>query len=409
MSVETGNAGVRVTRFAIVGCGSIGRWHGKILRWLPDAALAAVTDADAVARREAGRAFAVAAPDSLEEVLADPAIDVVSICTPPDTHVALVERVAAAGKHALVEKPLALNPAEADRAIEACRRHGVHLGVVHQQRASSSTLALRALLADGAFGVPRIAAAVHTWYRAPEELAGHAWRGRTSSGGGVLLDQAVHAIDLLVCFLGAPRWTSGAIVFANHGASGEDTAVATLGFDSGAVATLAASTTSNRMRDDISIDLGGTRGGFRLEIRDYDHAEITSLDLAEDDGVRAQGLSSTEIERHIRRHGGAWREGPRAWPWRGITALLTKERGADPFRSPRAFLRRQADRVAQRERGELQGHAAVIAAMAAAARGEGEPLVTGREARAAIAVIDAIQRSQREGGRRIELREPEQS
>jgi len=389
--------------FGIVGCGGMGRWHAKTLRSIAGTAVGAMADTDAVACREAAWKLEVRAAASVQALLDDPAIDVVSICTPPDTHAALVERAAAAGKHTLVEKPLALAPHEADRAIDACRRHGVHLGVVHQQRARSATRALHTLASRAAFGRPRLVSAVHTWHRAPQELERHAWRGRASSGGGVLLEQAVHAVDLVVWFLGPPLWVAGAGASAAHATTGEDTAVATLAFADGALATLAASTTANRMRDDIAIDFSGTRGGFRLEIRDYDHAEVPRLDLAEDEGGRARALSPAEIESRIREHGGEWRAGPRSWPWRAIGSLSGRERGAAPFRSLRAFGRRQADRVAQRERGELQGHAAVLERMAAAVRGEGEPVVTGIEARVSIEVIDAIHRSLRDGGRRVDL------
>ena len=102
------------------------------------------------------------------------------------------------------------------------------------------------------------------------------------------------------------------------------------------LATLAASTRANRARDDTVIDFSGTRGGFRLEIRDYDHAEISRLDLAESEHGRARALSPSEIEARIREHGGAWRTGPRSLPWRIVGALGGGERGAHPFRSPRA-------------------------------------------------------------------------
>lgn len=398
--------------FGIVGCGGIGRWHAKCLRSIASASVGAVADADLDVCAEAAKALGVARAESVQALLDDGAIDVVSICTPPDTHAPLIERAAAAGKHVLVEKPLAVDLDGADLAIEACRQAGVHLGVVHQQRARSASRLIHALVSEGAFGRPQIVSAVHTWYRKPDELTGHAWRGRSSPGGGVLLDQAVHAVDLLVWFLGTPRWVAGAQVSpahdpTAHASAGEDSAVATVGFKGGVLATLAASTTANRARDDIAIDFSGTRGGFRLEIRDYDHAEIPRLDLADSDEARARALAPAEIEARIREHGGAWRTGPRSIPWRMIAAIGGKDRGAHPFRSPRAFARRQADRVAQGETGELQGHAAVLERMAATVRGEGEPVATGLDARVAIAVIDAVRRSLRDGGRRVEIDEPE--
>ena len=387
--------------FGIVGCGRIGRWHATSLQAVPGAGLVAVSDLARPAREEFARRFDSRAYDTSEALLEAQEVDVVSICTPPASHADLIEAAALAGKHILVEKPLALTLGEADRAIGACARQGVQLGVAHQQRARSATMALREMAAAGAFGEPRVAAAVHTWHRPSEQRARDGWRGQSGAGGDLLLDQAVHAIDLLVWLLGAPAWVTGA-TGEDAGTDGAESVVATLGFESGALAVLAASTAANRMRDDIAIDLAGARGGFRLEIRDYDHAEITALDLAAGAG-RARRLASAEVEALLRQQGGAWRAGPRSLPLRLLARIAGAERGAHPFRSPRAFLRRRLDRIAQEQTGELQGHALLLAGMVAAARGTGRPLVSGTEAREAIAVIDAIQRSQGCGGQRVGL------
>ncbi len=268
----------------------------------------------------------------------------VSVCTPPVSHVPLIEAAARAGKHVLVEKPLALTLAEADRAIHACTRAGVQLGVAHQQRARSATMALQAMIGAGAFGEALVAAAVHGWHRPAKERARDAWRGQRGAGGNLLFDQAVHAIDLLVWFLGAPTWAAGSSA-GDADIEDAETVVATIGFEGGALAVLAASTAANRMRDDIAIDFAGSRGGFRLEIRDYDNAEITALDLAVQTG-RARRLSSDEVEALIRQYGGAWRAGPRAPLLRLLARTVGGERGAHPFRSPRALLRRRLDRIA---------------------------------------------------------------
>jgi UDP-N-acetyl-2-amino-2-deoxyglucuronate dehydrogenase len=387
--------------FGIVGCGRMGRWHATSLRAVPGAELVAVSDLERQAREELARKFGSRAYETLEALLKAQEVDVVSICTPPASHADLIEAAALAGKHVLVEKPLALTLGEADRAICACARQEVQLGVVHQQRARSATIALHEMIAAGALGEAQVAAAVHTWHRPLAQRAGDGWRGQSGAGGDVLLDQAVHAIDLLVWFLGPPAWVTGAAA-EEAGTDGAETVVATIGFKSGALAVLAASTTANRMRDDVAIDLAATRGGFRLEIRDYDHAEITALDLAVDAG-RARRFASAEVEALIRQQRGAWRAGPRSPLLRLLARLAGAERGAHPFRSPRAFLRRRLDRIAQAQTGELQGHALLLAAMVAAARGTARPLVSGEEAREAIAVIDAIHRSDAGGGQRAVL------
>jgi len=393
-------------RFGIIGCGGIGRWHAKSLVSIPGTTLSGVTDTDAAARDQAAQSFGARVFDSADAMLRDDAIDVVSICTPPASHAPLITAAADAGKHVLVEKPLALDLSEADRAVAACASRNVHLGVVHQQRGRSATRALHRLIVDGELGQPLMAAAIHTWFRTDSQLDEDAWRGDVAAGGGVLLDQAIHAIDLLVWFLGEPRWVSGSTATLARRTTAEDTAVATVGFDSGAMATLAASTSANALRDDIAVEVAGTRGCCRLEVRDYDHAEIVRLELAGSDDSRARRLPAGEIESLVQRFGGLWRQGPRAWPWRGLVRFAGGERGKLPFRDPRAFLRRKIDRIAQSETREFQGHAAILHGMADAVRGRGQPLVPGTEARHSIAIIDAIQRSHRAGGERIDLDSP---
>jgi len=152
-------------RVGVIGCGGIGRWHATNLRQLPGVLLVAVADPDRGAREAAGRAFGVPALESAEALLTREDIELVSICTPPAAHAALIEAAAAAGKHVLVEKPMATTLADADRALAACRTHGVRLGVVHQQRAHSAVRALHELVTRGAFGRPLLATASHTWFQ----------------------------------------------------------------------------------------------------------------------------------------------------------------------------------------------------------------------------------------------------
>jgi len=117
-------------------------------------------------------------------------------------------------------------------------------------------------------------------------------------------------------------------------------------------------------------------------------------------------IEGPTIEALIRQQRGAWRAGPRSSLLRLLAGIAGAERGAHPFRSPRAFLRRRLDRIAQGQTGELQGHALLLAGMVAAVRGTGRPLVSGEEARSALAVIEAIQRSQACGGQKVALARP---
>jgi UDP-N-acetyl-2-amino-2-deoxyglucuronate dehydrogenase len=403
----SGSNAVAPVRFAIAGCGGMGRWHARVLSGLPGVTLVGGADPDAGARKAFARAASAPVHESLAALLAAEPADVVCVCTPPANHADAVETAAAAGRHVLVEKPLAVSVAEADRAITACSRNDVLLGVVHQQRARSAARVVHGLLEGGRLGEPELAVATHSWYRTGDQLRGDAWRADAPSGGGVLSDQAIHTIDLLVWMLGMPTWVSGHVGprrRADDGGGGEDTAVALLGFAGGLVATLAATTAANAMRDDMALELYGSRGSVRLEIRDYDHAEIPWLDLSGDAGDgRARRLPPAAVEELIRAEHGSWRAGPRTLPWRWLARIAGSGRGELPFRSPRAFLRRRLDRQAQAETGEAQGHAAVLLQMAEAVRDGGEPLVTGDDARRSLAVIEALRRSQEHGGTRIEI------
>jgi UDP-N-acetyl-2-amino-2-deoxyglucuronate dehydrogenase len=388
-------------RFGLIGCGGIGRWHARSLATIPGVKLVGVTDSNPDAAAEASRLSSAPVFATLDALLAQDDIDVVTVCTPPHTHAPIVAAAARAGKHVLVEKPLAPTLAEADQAIAICQSAAVHLGVVLQQRARSATRAIHRLVTDGTLGRILFANATHTWYRSQQQFDREAWRGGAAPGGGFLLDQCTHAVDLLIWLLGEPRWVSAgtsALVIQGHG---EDTVVATLGFESGALGTLSGSTAANSARDDIALELSGSCGGFRLEIRDYDNAEIVALSLSDSTEKRARSLSEAEIESLIQRERGEWRKGPRSLPWRFAAALAGPARGSHPFRSPRAWLRRQADRVAQVERHEPQGHAAILAQMAAAIRGGEAPLVTGHDARRSLAVLEAMARSQAAGGQRV--------
>jgi UDP-N-acetyl-2-amino-2-deoxyglucuronate dehydrogenase len=393
-------------RFAVVGCGGMGRWHARVLSGLPGVTLVGGADPDAAARKAFARAASARVYESLAALLAAEPADVVCVCTPPANHSDAVETAAAAGRHVLVEKPLAVSVAEADRAIATCARNDVLLGVVHQQRARSAARVVHGLLASGRLGEPELAVATHSWFRTADQLRTGAWRADALSGGGVLSDQAIHTIDLLVWMLGMPSWVSGHVGPRRRADAGgaEDTAVALLGFTGGWVATLAATTAANAMRDDMALELYGSRGSVRLEIRDYDHAEIPWLDLSRDAGDgRARRLPPAAVEELIRAEHGGWRAGPRALPWRWLARIAGSGRGELPFRSPRAFLRRRLDRQAQAETGEAQGHAAVLLQMAEAVRDGGEPLVTGDDARRSLVVIEALRRSQQNGGTRIQI------
>jgi predicted dehydrogenase len=237
----------RRVRTGLIGCGRIAATHAMALGNLPMAEFVACCDQDL------GRAHALAAShnvprvfDDAETMFRDGDVEAVLICTPHPAHESLVVAAARAGIHVLCEKPIAIRVEAANRMIDAAQRAGINFGVIFQRRFWPASQRMRQAIDAGRLGKPTLAeCAVRIW-RSPEYFASDPWRGKWSTeGGGVLMNQAVHAIDLLQWFMGRPADVYGHYATHRHGAyiDVEDTAVATILFASGALATILAATT----------------------------------------------------------------------------------------------------------------------------------------------------------------------
>jgi UDP-N-acetyl-2-amino-2-deoxyglucuronate dehydrogenase len=242
--------GRRPLRVGIVGTGGIARTHATAI-----AALAAAGDPVTIAAvadvlPERARAFAAerGVPHhfaSAEALLGAGLVDCVHVTTPHPAHCAVVVAAAAAGVHALVEKPLAIDLREADRAVEAARRAGTVLSTVFQRRWFPAARRLRRAIDEGKLGRPILGSLEVRWLRTAEYYARDPWRGKwATEGGGCLVNQAVHAIDWLLWYLGPVDVVFG--LYHNLGHRDmrlevDDNAVAAIRFRSGAIATLSAS------------------------------------------------------------------------------------------------------------------------------------------------------------------------
>jgi predicted dehydrogenase len=244
----------------IVGCGAISRNHLEAFAALPGAIVVAVCDVDADRARSTAETWGIEhAYGSVEELLAA-GVDVVSVCTPHPTHEAVVLAAAAAGAHVLCEKPIATDLAAAERMVAACDAAGVRLGVLFQRRFWPAAQRLRAAVDDGTLGRPILGHASVLLHREPEYYSAAAWRGTwASDGGGVLMTQAIHYIDLLQWLMGEAVEVHGHIGTFRHAIEVEDTATAVLKFASGAMATLSASTAASPSLG-ISIRITGETG-----------------------------------------------------------------------------------------------------------------------------------------------------
>lgn len=179
----------------------------------------------------------------LDRVLTDGWVDGVLLLTPPDTHLDLGRRVAAAGKHLLVEKPIEVTTQKACELVAACRDEGVVAAAVLQHRARAASAYLRGLLDAGGLGNIHSASVAVPWWR-PQSYYDEPGRGTTErDGGGVLMTQAIHTLDLFLWLLGRPREVFAyAKTSPVHRMECEDTVVGVMQFDRGCVASLYAST-----------------------------------------------------------------------------------------------------------------------------------------------------------------------
>jgi predicted dehydrogenase len=251
-----------VIRVGIVGLGMAVTPHAKSLLDLKYRVQVAYAFSPSVERR---RKFAERFPfpqcDRLETILDDTAVDAVLVLTPPNTHLDVVERCAAAGKHVLLEKPLEVSTAKAEQLVN--KTSLVKLGVVLQHRFRPAAEKLRKQLNDLGKLVSA-SAAIPNWR--PQSYYDQPGRGtRWRDGGGVLLTQAIHTLDLFLSFVGEPLEVKSFVTTTPiHRMETEDLAVAAVRFKSGAIGTVYA-TTSAYPGFPERIELIGTRGTAQLE------------------------------------------------------------------------------------------------------------------------------------------------
>jgi UDP-N-acetyl-2-amino-2-deoxyglucuronate dehydrogenase len=249
----------------VIGAGNISATHVRALAGIAGVTLAGVYGprlerAQAVADIGGGRGY-----DSLERMFAAESPDMVIVGTPSGLH---GEHAAAAvrhGIHVLVEKPLEITVARVDALIAHASERGVTLGVVFQDRVKPGVRALKAAVDAEAFGRVALIRAQVPWWRPPEYYRDSQWRGTWAlDGGGALMNQGIHTVDLLLWLCGPVTRVSGKAVTRCHDIEVEDTAVAILEFASGAIGTLEATTCAYPGRP-RRIEISGAAGTAILD------------------------------------------------------------------------------------------------------------------------------------------------
>jgi UDP-N-acetyl-2-amino-2-deoxyglucuronate dehydrogenase len=250
-------------RFALVGCGSIARKHAHALHnYLEDAEIGAFVDLNLDRAREFSEKYGAPAFSSVPAMMQSigERIDVFSVLTPSGAHCGNVLDLVQYGRPLVVEKPLALRLDDADRMIEACDVHGVKLFVVHQNRYNLPIVKAREALEQGRFGRLVLGSVRLRWTRDQAYYDSESWRGTWAHDGGVFMNQAVHHIDMLTWFMGSVESLRSLAATRLVKIEAEDTGVAIIRYNSGALGVLEA-TTATRPRDlEGSISILGEKG-----------------------------------------------------------------------------------------------------------------------------------------------------
>jgi UDP-N-acetyl-2-amino-2-deoxyglucuronate dehydrogenase len=340
-------------RTGIAGCGKIARNHVAALRGIPGVQVTAVADVDL----DRARTFAAEhdiphAYGDLDDMLSD-GLDAVTLCTPHGAHEAGVLAAARHGTHVLCEKPVALRVDQAERMVAATTAAGVRFGVLFQRRFWPAAVRVRAAIDTGRLGPP-IAGGVLARLNRDAEYYAEPWRGRQATeGGGVLMTQVIHHVDLLQWFMGPARRVTGRCDTLVHRGiiEVEDTAAAIVEFASGGIATIQAGTTF--------------RPGLGVQVWVSDAAGHTAGLSEFPEGVAVTDVSTVGSERILR-------AGPA---------------GASMGDLPLSAIH---DHLAPYHRMQIEDFVAAL-------RDDREPAVTGLDAIRSLRIVEAVYRSSRTG------------
>ena len=341
-----------VVRFGIVGCGMISEFQSKALQAVPGARIAGYHDAVADLARKRASEYGAPAFDSLEDLLRSTDVDAVSICTPSGAHLEPAVAAARAGKHVMVEKPLEVTVERIDAIVAACREARVQLGAIFPRRFHDSSRAFKDAVDRGRFGKIVLGDVYIKWHRTQEYYDRGGWRGTWKlDGGGALMNQGIHGIDLLQWILGGVKQVVGFTgTLAHERIEVEDVAAAALRFRNGALGVVEG-TTASWPGTKIRIEVGGSKGSAVME----------------DETILAWRFETEEPgDAEIRT-----RFGPRE----GLSGG-----GAG---DPRAI--------------DSEGHRRQFEDFVRAVRTGERPFSTGEDGRAAVSIITGIYRSAREG------------
>jgi len=341
-------------RFGIIGCGVIGRLHAEAITSLPDAQLVAVADIIPERAQELAEKYHVKPYSDFHEMLAREQLDVVDICTPSGQHGEEAIQVMRSRRHVIVEKPMDISREAIEEMLRVQQEAGVKLAVISQHRFDPVTREVHDLVEEQAFGRLVLGNAVIPWWRSQAYYDSGAWRGTWElDGGGVLMNQSIHSIDLLQWLMGPVKSVFAYTDTIVHRMETEDVGVAVLRFANGALGTISA-TTGAYPGASTRIEIYGDKGSALIE---DDH--LSYLHLAQDDSEEVGPYGAGAAKRAQR------------------TETADKSAAQDP-----AAL-------------AIRSHISQIADMMRAIRADSTPLLDGYGAKHPVEIILAIYESAR--------------
>ncbi len=334
--------------WGIIGCGVIAPFHAQAVAQVANAELRAVYDIVEEKAQKFGEEYDVPYVTDIAELLAREDVQVVSICTPSGLHAEQAIAAAEAGKHILCEKPLDITLEKIDAMIEAAAANDVKLAGVFQKRTVPAVHRIRQAVRNGKLGKLVLGDCYQKWYRSHEYYASGDWRASWEmDGGGALMNQGIHAVDLLLWIMGDVARVSAYCRRLARNIEVEDTAIAILEFTNGALGVLEA-TTSVTPGYDCTLEIHGDAGTIKL-----------------------QG------EKIV------------AWEVEGETQEAVEDETRGTAADPAAL--------------DMAGHRHLVEDLCEAIIQDLEPQIPGSEARKAVEVIKAMYLSSRQGGGTVEL------
>ncbi len=338
---------------AIVGVGMIAKFHAKALGDIPDAELKSLITRNPEKAKAAASdmGFDGEIYSDIQQALARDDIHIVIVTTPSGAHMEPAVMAAEAGKHVVVEKPLEVTLQRCDEIIEACDKNNVKLCTIFPSRFGDANMELKKAVEGHRFGRVTLGETTCKWWRSQAYYDEGGWKGtKALDGGGALMNQAIHNVDLLLWMMGSPTHITGfTATLAHERIEVEDTAVACLRFENGALGIIEA-TTSVHPGLPKTIAVHGDKGTVVIEQDDVLQWELTPA-TAEDDAIKER---------------------------------FSKKVGASGGSSDPAAI-------------SYEGHRRQLADFVKAIQENREPLVDGREGRRSVEVILAIYKAATEG------------